>query len=85
VLQQAGPDQEMGVLAAYRLAFNRTPTEEEKHLATAFLRRQSALLAAQSKLLLPVPPPAGANGADAAALVDLCHALLNSNEFLYTE
>ena len=85
VLQQAGPDREAQITNAYRLAFNRTPTEEEKHLATAFLRRQSALLAAQPKLLLPVPPPGGANGAEAAALVDLCHALLNSNEFLYTE
>ncbi len=89
VIQQAGPSQETQVQTAYRLAFNRIPTEEEKHLATAFLKRHAELLgpriSGKEKILLPIPSPELSDSAAGAALVDLCHALMNANEFLYVE
>ena len=42
---------------------------------------QSAINASQS--YLPANLPAGTDPARAAAFVDLCHMLLDSNEFLY--
>ena len=89
VIQQAGTDRELQVAAAYRLALNRLPTEEEKHLSGAFLQRQTRLLGQRvvdkQAVLLPVPPPESFDNASGAALVDLCHALMNTNEFLYVE
>jgi hypothetical protein len=86
VIETAGSDREAQVTAAYRLAFSRVPTAEEKSLAVEFLARQTAILAGRSgnsPLLLPEPRPN--DRTMGAALVDLCHALLNANEFLYTE
>lgn len=59
--------------AAYRLAFGREPEPDEIHDAVEFLDRQEVL--------------AGKSAAKSAheALADLCHSLLNSNEFLYVE
>jgi mono/diheme cytochrome c family protein len=76
VVKLAAQDHDAQITAAYRLAFDRIPTAEEKSLALEFLTRQSAILHAE---------PKRATGEADAALVDLCHALLNSNEFLYTE
>jgi hypothetical protein len=58
---------------AYRLAFGREPEPDEIHDAVEFLDRQE-VLAGKS-----IAKPAR------AALADLCHTLLNSNEFLYVE
>jgi hypothetical protein len=56
---------------AYRLAFSREPDDDEAADGLAFLRR----------------PPGTADREKAArdALVDFCHVLLNSNEFLYID
>ena len=56
---------------AYRIAFGRAPGPDERAEAIAFLETQGSL-------------DGDGSGAD-AALVDLCHALLNSNEFLYVD
>jgi hypothetical protein len=58
--------------AAYRLTFGRPPASIERHRALAFLDEQA-------KRLKP-----GADGR-AAAWTDLCHVLLNANEFLYVD
>jgi hypothetical protein len=57
--------------AAYRLAFGRPPTAEERHRARNFLDVQLGRV----------------KGADrrSAAWTDFCHVLLNSNEFLYVD
>ena len=47
----------------------------------AFLDRETALLKGKK---LP-PGPARLDPAFAAAVADLCHALLNVNEFLYVD
>ncbi len=59
---------------AYRLAFGRSPSDEELRGAEEFIRQSVA-----------ETPQSGAAEAQGAALFDLCHMLLNSNEFLYLE
>jgi hypothetical protein len=87
VLNDGGLTPDAQVDRAYRLAFSRTPTEAERKTALDFLTRQSAILAERmatdNKTPLPDNLPQGVEKVRAAALVDLCHALLNSNEFVY--
>ena len=87
VLNDGGLTPEELVNRAYRLTFSRTPNESERKSALEFLNRQSAILAdrmtTDKKTPLPANLPAGVDQPRAAALVDLCHALLNSNEFVY--
>jgi hypothetical protein len=74
---------------AFRLTYGRRPNAEEQKIAANFLSRQVPILAARlagnnpAKLPMPTHIPAGMDPARAAALVDLCHMLLASNEFLY--
>jgi hypothetical protein len=72
---------------AYRLALSRPPAAAEREAVLDFLDRQSALLAEglarNEKPPVPEALPAGMEPARAAAFVDFCHALINSNEFLY--
>jgi hypothetical protein len=87
VLNDGGLTPEAQVDRAYRLTFSRMPTEAERTTALEFLNRQSAILAERmvtdDKTPLPDNLPQGVEKVKAAALVDLCHALLNSNEFVY--
>jgi hypothetical protein len=53
---------------AWKLAYSRLPSDQERASALRFLERQAGVLGDQSKQ---------------AAMVDLCHMLLNSNEFVY--
>jgi mono/diheme cytochrome c family protein len=76
---------------AYRLVLQRDPDAEEQSLALEFLRTQTERLRARATdpkgLALPAVDalPEGDDPAVAAALVDLCHALMNANEFVYVE
>jgi hypothetical protein len=77
---------------AYVAAFAREPNSEELAAAEQFLTQQSQLIrtrysadVAASKMLLPAPFPKFQDPALGAALVDLCHALFNANEFLYVD
>src|SRR3989454_10780297 len=87
VLNDGGLTPEAQVDRAYRMAFSRTPSAAERKTALDFLSRQSAILsermANDTKTPLPDNLPEGCGKGRAAALVDLCHALLNSNEFVY--
>ncbi|MCW3050973.1 MAG: hypothetical protein JWN14_143, partial [Chthonomonadales bacterium] len=90
LLRDAGSDTAAQIALAYRLAFARPPDSEEQANALAFLERQSGLIAETSpKSKLPAPGPTtlskGVTPAQAAALTDLCHALLNAHEFVYIE
>jgi hypothetical protein len=76
------------VRQTYLCAFDREPDSEELAAATQFLERQARLIASGSGPVrdsLPQPLPAGVCAAHAAAVVDFCHTLLNSAEFLYVE
>ena len=87
VLNDGGMTPESEVDRAYKFTFSRSPTEAERKEALEFLNKQSAILAermaSDDKTPLPDHLPQGAEKVRAAALVDLCHALLNSNEFVY--
>jgi hypothetical protein len=77
------------VRAAYLIVFSRDPDTSEVAAAEKFLWRQSRLIGTKSVLAnreaLPIPNPPGFDAGFAAALVDFCHALLNSAEFLDVE
>jgi len=66
----AGPEQQSQVRAAFRLALSREPSTKELNDNVAFLNRQ---MAAQAQSASP----------SLEALIDLCHIVINLNEFLY--
>jgi hypothetical protein len=74
---------------AYRIAFAREVTDDERALSAAFLEHQQSLAAARiadgQPLLIPHSFPKFLDPPRAAALVDFCHALLNTSEFLYVD
>jgi hypothetical protein len=88
VLKQAGVDPAAQIAAAYQLAYSRAPRAEERATALEFFNRQRAILvkraAAGGKLSIPAERPATISESAAATLVDFCHMLLNSNEFVYS-
>jgi hypothetical protein len=87
VLQATGANRKAQVELAYRLAYSRPPARDELQMALQFLDRQKGIIdqreAAGEKLAVPGVVPGGVAKSEAAALVDFCHTLLNSNEFLY--
>jgi hypothetical protein len=84
VLNDAGLSREAMVDRAYRLVYARPASADEKRLAGEFFARHQPILAArQGPLTVPDKLPEGVKALEAAVLVDLCHALFNSNEFLY--
>jgi hypothetical protein len=89
----AGPEL---IAAAYVEAYCRGPSADEIAAAEAFLVEQARRISAAGATgpaLLPEPAPASlspsARGtlstAAAAAVLDLCHAIMNSAEFLYVD
>ena len=70
---------------AFRLAYGRRPDAGEAEAVKTFFDRHRQILQQQAAgKKLAGPDPAGAIDAlDGAVLVDLCHTLLNSNEFVY--
>jgi hypothetical protein len=90
VLKGAGDDVNKQIALAYRLAFARAPEAEERDMAINFLDQQSAVIKSRIEAKRPVALPSNcdiasdaAAQARAAALVDFCHVLFNSNEFVY--
>ncbi|HAM71600.1 MAG TPA: hypothetical protein DCM86_08160, partial [Verrucomicrobiales bacterium] len=89
VLEAAGRSEELEsrVEIAFRMALNRPPDPSERRSACEFLRQQSQLLtprlARQEPVALPLSMGPEVEPAGAAALVDLCHVLLNTTEFVY--
>lgn len=87
VLNDGGLLPAQQVERAFRIILSRPPkTVEEKEILN-FLGEQQTLLAARlarnEKVPMPEKIPSGMDPAQVAAFVDLCHALMNSNEFLY--
>jgi hypothetical protein len=87
VLNDGGLTAAQQIERAYRLALSRSPSSRERQEVLGFLGKQSALigerLSQNEKVALPDHLPQNIPAARAAAFVDFCHALLNSNEFLY--
>ena len=70
---------------AYLLAYSREPTADEVGSAQRFLDRQARLTLPGNPGPMPDPPVQNVRPALASAFVDLCHALMNSVEFLYVD
>jgi hypothetical protein len=89
VLEEAASDRDEQVRAGFRRLFSRTPTPEELAAARDFLEQQQALLESQDRradeLAMPPNCPPEVQPEAAAALVDLCLALLNTSEFIYVD
>ena len=89
VIREAGASTDAQVGLAFRRAFSRSPDDQELQTASEFLRRQQTLLAEEKRtaenLATPMPTPQHVDRYAAAALVDLCLALLNANEFIYID
>jgi hypothetical protein len=88
VIHEAGPQFPAEMDRAYLLAYSRHPDSQEKDLALTFLGRQVKLLEERrsaGEAISQIPDlPAGVDAIQAAALVDFCQALINSNEFVYS-
>jgi hypothetical protein len=87
VLKEAGTNVNAQIETAYHVAFARKPDANEVKTAAGFLRQQAALIKkrieAKQPVSLPANCPVEIDQASAAALVDFCHVLFNSNEFVY--
>ncbi|HTU20368.1 MAG TPA: DUF1549 and DUF1553 domain-containing protein [Gemmataceae bacterium] len=83
VLQERyGEDESRMIAQGYRLAWGRPPREAEIELALRFLSTQTEALWARQQ------SDGGSMDREAArraALADFCHALLNTNEFLFLD
>ncbi|HWG44800.1 MAG TPA: DUF1549 and DUF1553 domain-containing protein [Gemmataceae bacterium] len=66
------------IAQAYRLSWGRLPSSEEVQLGRRFLNTQT-------EALLSRAGPRNHTDVRAAAIVDFCHALLNTNEFLFVD
>jgi hypothetical protein len=73
VANDAGLTPEARVDRAWRFVYSRAATPSERADALRFLQEQAALLGTRM----------ASSDAEKAALTDLCHMLVNSNEFLY--
>lgn len=89
VLAMAGLEPKAQVEAAYLLAYSRKPDGWETDTVLTFLEKQSGVirsrLAKGESIALPTNVPDKAEPARLAALVDFCHSILNSNEFVYQD
>ena len=88
VLSLAGSHSPRQVEVAYKLAYARAPSAREKDLALTFLERHARIVADRPEgaepASAPEPRPPQVSAEHAAALVDYCLMLLNSNEFVYS-
>ncbi len=74
---------------AYRRAYCRMPSAEERNVGEKFLAEQATTIRERVKATqdigLPAGLPAGMDPATARALADYCLGLLNANEFVYVD
>ncbi len=90
LLSRGGSSREVLANGAFQSLLGKThPTAEESQAAVEFLDREAARKRAESssgaEFAMPAPLPAGVDRYDAAALVELCLALVNVSEFQYVD
>ena len=72
---------------AFELAYSRKPDGWEKDTVATFLEKQKTLIAERAAkgqpVAMPLNVPDGMKPEAAAAFVDFCQMILNSNEFVY--
>jgi uncharacterized protein DUF1553/uncharacterized protein DUF1549/cytochrome c len=81
VAREAGPDAEKQIQILFRVALSRAPDQRELKSALSFVQRQQDY----HLKLKPASSSEGSSpgGTALAALTDLAHVMLNSNEFVY--
>ena len=90
VLSEAGSDPGSIVDVAYRFAYCRHANADEIATGSRFLDEQESRIGQREDAAMPVYPEGKTQAesispARAAAVVDLCHVLINSNEFVYSD
>jgi hypothetical protein len=74
VTREAGSDLSAQIDRAYELAYSRKPDASERDTIQTFFAKQKDIVLRRGE---------STERANAAALADFCHMLLNSNEFIY--
>jgi hypothetical protein len=89
VLRETAADPAEVVTRAYHLALGRGPDGHETELALAFLREETGLVRQRLRnkraVALAEAAPGQVDPALGGAVVELCHVLMNLNEFAYIE
>jgi hypothetical protein len=89
VLREKGDGPADVIARAYRLALCRPPDAREQALALAFLSEEAGLvrerLRTRRAVALALDAPGGVDPAFGGAVVELCHVLINVNEFAYVD
>ena len=75
--REAGENIGARIERVFRITLGRRPTAGEVEAAKRFIANQAAIRQRSA--------PSAAAGAEAAAFADLCHVVLNTNEFLYLD
>lgn len=87
VLKLAGDDRAKQARVAYELALGRAPSDMEQKLALNFFDEHAKIIRERAiedePIALPPNFPGDGDRIGAATLVDFCHMLFNSNEFVY--
>ncbi len=75
------------ITAAYRDAYARTPSDAELEVCEKFIVRQAVALSNETGASgkTPTADSVSSDAGHRSAVVDFCHAILNSNEFLYVD
>jgi hypothetical protein len=88
-LLHESPDDAQFIRRAWLEAYSRSPTDDELTAARQFLASQAEQIYATETNIptssQPQPCPSCLEPHKAAAYVDLCHALMNSTEFLFVD
>jgi hypothetical protein len=86
VIEAPTPDWNVRVSLAYRMIFARPPAADELTEAVNFLRSQAGRIPPEHERLADDGVAANVEEPSLrTAFADLCHALLNANEFLFVE
>ncbi len=89
MLADSQPSMPATIERGYRLALGRRPDTSELNAAREFVGRHATELQAAGRspdtLATPLPPSAGLDPYQGAALVDFCLALFNLNEFTFVD
>jgi len=89
VWRQSSEDANLQVQLVFRRALGRFPTEKELATAMDFLASQSEKLTSEARDITQLALPLNAGEIEdnhkAAALTDLCLAILNTSEFIYID
>ena len=87
LLEEAGADRSRQIEAGFQLAYSRAPDAWEQDTVLTFFDTQGRIIAdrvaAGESLHLPDAFPESMSREEAAAVVDFCHMLMNSNEFVF--